>query len=326
ALVAMDAVTGQILALSSFVGPGADSEDKSRLGNLAVRASFPAASIFKVVTATAAIDRGRMTGNSIIQFTGSNHTLYRGNVLSSKSNRWTRNMKLSDAFAKSVNTVFAKLGVFHLGPQALNEYAERFGFNQAIPADLPVDIGRVDIPDDAWGIAEVASGFTRDTTMSPVQGAMIAAAIANDGVMMEPYIVQRVRGADEMGTQGGGLLYEAIPRQARVTFDPTSAREIRNLMVNTIDRGTSRRSFRGFNRGPARGVEVGGKTGSLTGYEPFGKYDWFVGYATGRGRSISIAVMTAHRKYWKVKSSYLARKFIESYYRRVPNQNIERES
>jgi hypothetical protein len=64
-------------------------------------------------------------------------------------------------------------------------------------------------------------------------------------------------------------------------------------------------------------VEVGGKTGSLTGLEPRGKYDWFVGYAQHGGQKIAISALTIHGKLWRVKSSYLARRAIEQYFKGV---------
>jgi cell division protein FtsI/penicillin-binding protein 2 len=98
-------------------------------------------------------------------------------------------------------------------------------------------------------------------------------------------------------------------------MDPATASEIRSLMKETVLHGTSRGSFRGFFRKDFMDFDVGGKTGSLTGFDPKGKYDWFVGYAHSSGRKIAVAALTIHEKQWRVKSSYLARRAIESYFK-----------
>jgi peptidoglycan glycosyltransferase len=306
AFVAMDATTGRVLAMVSY------SRDPRMQDNLALRATFPAASIFKVVTAAAAIEERKLSPNSMIQFNGANHTLYRSNVLKTTVTRWSRHVSLKTAFAQSVNTVFGRIGAFTVGPERLRHYADRFGFNRRIASDLPIQQGSAPISADSWDLAQTASGFTRENTMSPLQGALIAAAVANDGIMMEPYVVQSVH--DQEGTP----IYAAEPHVAGVAVDPGTAAGIRALMAETITRGTSRKSFRGFFKGPFRDLDVGGKTGSLTGTDPQGKYDWFVGYAEGGNHRIAVSALTVHRKFWKVKSSYLARRAFEGYFRNHP--------
>jgi membrane peptidoglycan carboxypeptidase len=130
--------------------------------------------------------------------------------------------------------------------------------------------------------------------------------------MMEPYVVQSVH--DEEGTP----IYAAEPRVSTVAVDPATAAGIRSLMAETVLHGTSRKSFRGFFKGPFRTLDVGGKTGSLTGMDPPGKYDWFIGYAEGGNHRVAVAALTIHRKYWKVKSSYLARRAFEDYFKVHP--------
>jgi peptidoglycan glycosyltransferase len=304
AFVAMDAVTGRVLAMVSY------SRDPKVTDNLALRATFPSASVFKLVTAAAAIQERKYNPETSIQFNGANHTLYKGNILKTVVNRWSRHMSLKEAFAKSVNTVFGRIGAYTVGPEKLRQYAARFGFNRAIASDLPVHQGQAPIAHDAdaWDLAQTASGYTRDNTMSPLQGALMAASVVNGGVMMQPYVVQAVF------TPDGSSVYTAEPTVANVAVEPATAAEIRDLMQETVERGTSRKAFHGFAKGKFRDVEVGGKTGSLTGLDPRGKYDWFVGYAQGGGHKIAIASLTIHQKLWRVKSSYVARKAIETYF------------
>lgn len=306
AFVAIDAETGRVLVMVSY------SRAKTEQENLALKATFPAASIFKIVTAAAAIDQGVMSVDTVIPFNGSNHTLYRRNVTDQRMNRWTRQMTLREAFAKSVNTVFGKIGMYVLEPFQLQDYAERFQFNKPIVSDIPIETGQVRLPEaEAWGFAELASGFNRVSSMSPLQGALIAAAVANDGVMMEPFVVE------DLSLSDGTVLYEANPVPTSVTMKAETAAELRTLMRETVVSGTSRSAFRSLMKRPRyRELEIGGKTGSLRGIAPKGKCDWFVGYVRSPERRIAMAALTVNEDKWRVKASYLARVFVEEYFKR----------
>jgi peptidoglycan glycosyltransferase len=297
AIVMLNALTGEVLALSSFDRANPNAE------NLNFRATFPAASIFKIVTATAAVDKQHISPETIVLFNGSNHTLYRSNVMQTKVNRWTRGMTLREAFARSVNTFFGRLTFEHLEPSDLNDYAIRFGFNQSIPSDLPVDPGFTEVPQEKnFQLAEIASGFNRVTRMSPIQGAMIAASIAADGVMKVPYVVKEVKSPE------GETVFTASPVVKGVTMTAQGAEKLKELMEATISMGTSRTAFKPLRRDRRfTDLELGGKTGSLTGDNPRGKTDWFVGYAVGgENEKIAIAALTVNKEFWTVESSHLA--------------------
>lgn len=312
ALAAVNPDTGKILALVSHQSSRVSGRARNPISlddHLALRATFPSASIFKVVTAAAAIAEKRFTANTRVQFTGSNHTLYKQNVLRDRVNRWTRSISLRDAFAQSVNTVFGKIGVFSVGADRLRDYANRFGFNRSIASDIPLQPGRAIIPEeaDSWAIAEAASGFTRETTMSPLQGALIAATLVNEGRMPPPYAI------DSVQLEGGETIYQADLEKPQEVISPQVAAQMLDLMRETVVSGTSRKSFRGFHRGATAMIDAGGKTGSLTGRDPPGKYDWFVGFGALKGKKIALAALTIHEKQWRMKSSVLARRAIETY-------------
>ena len=114
--------------------------------NLTLHATFPVASVFKVVTASAAIDGKKAGTETVIPFNGANHTLYKRNAMDdTRVNRWTQKMTMREAFSRSVNTFFGKLGLFYVGPEALMKYAEKYQFNRSIRADIPIDMGVVKI-------------------------------------------------------------------------------------------------------------------------------------------------------------------------------------
>ena len=300
AFVAVDADTGAVIAMRSFV------KDGQPWGNLNLRNSFPAASVFKVVTAAAALDQDMLEPDSVLRYNGKRSSLYKKQVLRHKDNKWTRRPSLKKAFAESVNTVFARIGIYVVGADGLETYARRFGFNTEIATDMQFSTGLTEIENDEWRIAETASGYTRTSTLSPLHGAMLAGAIVNDGKMMTPYVVDRV--TDEFGVP----LYLGKPQSLNQPVSPDAARKLRALMRETVLKGSARKSFQKFFRGDGKNIKVGGKTGSLNGRAPAGKYDWFVGYATLGEKKIGYASLTINKEYWTVKSAYVARKFIET--------------
>lgn len=304
AIVMLDASTGEVLAMTSF------QRDNPQASNLNLQASFPAASVFKVVTATAAVDKVGITPEHKIHYNGGAYTLYKKNVLSDKVTRWTNVITLKDAFARSINTAFGRLSIENLHPQDLNEYANRFMFNQEIPADFPVEMGVAYVPPEkGFELAEVASGYNKTNRMSPVQGAMIAASVANDGKIAIPYLVSSIR--DEKGQ----TLYEGSPLDNGVIMTKESAAKVRELMEQTVMAGTSRRSFRPIVRDRKfREIEMGGKTGHLTGDNPRGRVDWFVGYALDDERKIAVAAITVNKKFWTVKSAHLGQSMFRKYF------------
>jgi len=309
-VVAIHPKTGRILALVDYVKK---NDSRWKVKPLSLSATFPAASVFKVVTAAAALEEGGMKPDDKISFNGKSTTLYKSN-LSQKITRWTRWMTIESAFAKSANPVFGKLGLYHIGGHSLQTYADRFGFNRAFDLDVSLSESRAEIPNEGYGVAESASGFTRRTTLSPLQGAMIASAIANHGKMMKPHLMESI--SDEDSKE---VLYQAIHQKIAQPVSDRIATSLAGMMKKTIRTGTARGSFRGFRRDPILGkLEMGGKTGSLRGTEPQGRYDWYIGYAVNEddpSDQLAYSVMIINRKYWTVKSARLARFFVKSYFK-----------
>ncbi len=302
AVVAMQPESGSILAMSSYI------HDGEPFGNLAVHSEFPAASLFKIVTAAAALDQGLATPQTVYEFNGKSTSLYKKNVLRHKRTKWTREVTLEQAFAKSVNTVFGQLGIFHVGGQKLGDYAKTFGFDQPLNLDINVADSRTDFdPSNDWSVAEVASGYTRSTTISPLHAAMIVSAIVNDGVLIEPRLVEVVMHPD------GPLIYQPKPA-ATAIIDADTARDMRALMRDTVHSGSARKSFSKFFRGPYKNLDVGGKTGSLSGSNPRGRTEWFAGYGDSGDDQLAVASVIVSKEKWRVKPAYLTREVIEYYF------------
>lgn len=302
AFFAMNADTGAVIAYADFFRHAEDDIH----GHLALHALFPAASVFKMITAAAVLDMGVVQPDTVLPYNGKSTSLYKKQVLNHTEHQWTRRPTLAEAFGKSVNPVFARLGVYELGAEALGEYAHRFAFNRYdVLTDMPLDLGRSDIEDDEWVLAEVASGWTSRNTLSPAHGAMLASAIGSDGRIPVPYTVERLT------NEYGWPVYVGEPKHLTSAIEPGTVEQMRTLMRDTVEHGSARRHFSGFDQ---EGVEVGGKTGTLTGELPRGRNEWFVGYATRGDDRIAFASLTVSKEKWRVKPAYIARKFLEEYY------------
>ncbi len=304
AIFMINAETGEILAMASQQKGNPNGE------NLNLKATFPAASVFKVVTATAAVDGAKVDPKHKIGFNGGNYTLYKSNVLSDKINRWTKFITLKDAFARSINTAFGRLTMENLNPAMISEYADKFMFNEDLGADFKVEQSQATIPKEkGYELTQVASGYNRQNTMSPVHGAMIASAIINDGKIVTPYLVESVKNEKDE------VVYTGKPMFNNPVMSKNSASKIKDMMEQTVLTGTSRKTFRQMVRDKKfKEIEMGGKTGHFSGTNPKGTTDWFVGYATDGDSKIAIATITVNVKKWTVKSSALAQMMFKKHY------------
>jgi len=304
--VAIDVETGAILNLTSFIKSKADE----KIDNLVMRSNYPAASVFKMITAAAGLDTGKLTPSTVIPFNGKGTSLYKNQVLSHKDNKWTRRPTFKESFAKSVNPVFGQVGVFTLGAEKLNDYATKFGFGGVLQSDFNLAPSTVNLDfDSKFEIAEAASGYTTSITLSPIHAAQMAAIVANDGKFVTPYMVESVSDAD------GKLLYEKTSSEQTKVISNKAAKDLRSLMQETTRIGSARSSFKGLSRYKVyKDMKIGGKTGSLTGFSPKGRHDWFVGYAKKEGHTVAYASLIINKEKWYVRSSYVARQFIYHYF------------
>lgn len=303
-LVALDPESGRVLAMASSIRGGGDP------GNMALVNSYPAASISKMITAIAAINENKATSKTIIPFNGKSTSLYKKSVFQHRDNKWTRKFSFEESFARSVNSVFGRVGALRVGGETMLDYAQRLGFNGRFASDFAFDNGAVELDTaDAWQVAEMASGYTRRNTLSPLHGAALAASAVNDGHLVAPILVEVI-----LGPHGVPLYWHDQPAKSEVMRADT-ARQLKNIMRATVTRGSAKKTFARFNRGPFKDAVVGGKTGSLTGLEPRGKYDWFVGFGELGMRKIAFAALCINKEKWYVKSAQLAREMLEFYFR-----------
>ena len=302
--VALDPDTGRVLAMADSSRAPLPEE------SLVLRNTFPAASVSKLVTAVSALDQGVVDVNTVIPFNGKTTSLYKKNVFRHKDNKWTRKPTFRESFAKSNNTVFGRVGAVSLGGEQLLDYFHRLGFNARFTSDFrfPNGIVELDTSDD-WQVAESASGYTRRNTLSPMHAATLAATAVNGGKMIAPALVDRVTGPQ------GIPLYVYEDPAVSPAMQKETADKLKQLMTATVTMGSARRAFRGFHRKAFRDVVVGGKTGSLTGTNPPGRYDWFVGFAERGNRKIAFATLCINKEKWYVRSTRLSRELLEFFFR-----------
>ena len=299
-VVAIAPSTGKILAMASlpsfdpnqlsshdFSQVKADydrlqGDDAEPLLNRAIQMTLPPGSTFKLVTAAAAIESGKydadsdVPGGPIYQLpqTSDDSGLIDNEGRSCGSDK----IPFSQAMAQSCNTTFAQLGV-ELGGEALREQAEKFGFNQRYLQDLgPQAIST--FPKDASEPQAGQSGIGQfEVRASPLQMAMVAAGIANQGKVMRPYIVDSIQ-SPELET-----LRQTEPEELGQAVESSTADGLTQLMVDTVETGTA-------SPGAIPGVTVAGKTGTAqSGIDDVPPYAWFVSFAPAQDPEVAVAVM-----------------------------------
>lgn len=315
-VVVIDNKTGNILAAVDY------ARARKKFGrDLAFTNTHPAASVIKVITASDLLENTHIKTDTEFHFTGKSTTLYKHQLKDPAGRRWTRSLDFEKAFASSNNVIFGRTAIENLTPAGLKKMAEKFGFNKKLVEGVNLEPSVFELADSQYNLAELSSGLNRQTRMSPVHGAVIASIVANGGVLRYPVVIESLKGIKDKS-----VLYPPIRKDEQV-LTPSTAEDLRTLFMATVERGTARSSFR-RSRYLLDKLEIGGKTGSLTGGEPFGKRDWFVSYAKSNedkdDKGISICVMIVNQKKWYIKSPLLTKNIIEYYYSKIYPQKNEK--
>jgi peptidoglycan glycosyltransferase len=293
---------GRVLAMvgRSAADPRLGAED------LALHPWAPAASVFKVVSASALVEVGGVSGAT--------RTCYHGGVSSILPDNLIdipridgRCDTLAYGLGKSQNAILAKLATRHLTSESLARVGHAFGFDQPIPFEIPIEPSHLDVPTDSLEFARTAAGFWH-STLSPMHGALLAAAIANRGVMPAPTLVDR-----EVGTEGQPVVLPVA--LSRRVVEPSTAIEVGKMMELTTRIGTAKGTFRDKKGRRLLAVEVAGKTGTLAAETDKGYvgYSWFIGYAPADHPTIAFAVTLGNRANWRIKATYVARRIVTEY-------------
>ncbi len=296
AVVALDPRTGAILALVS--GPSYDpnlvsSHDPKRIQaeykklaedpddpllNRALNQRYPPGSTFKVITAAAALENGR-TPETLVDcpttYTPPQTTRPIPNFAGESCS--APRVTLQQALTQSYNTPFAKLGN-ELGAGELRRVSTAFGIDgEPFTVPLRVSASSVGEMADPPAVAQSAIG-QRDVVLTPMQGAMIAAAVANNGVLMKPHLVREMQGPDLSAVQ------TTEPEELSTAVSPEVAGQLTQMMRSVVANGTGRAA-------QIDGVEVAGKTGTAQNAPGKAPHAWFIGFAGQGDRQVAVSVI-----------------------------------
>jgi peptidoglycan glycosyltransferase len=297
AVIALDPKTGAILAMVSL--PTYDptelsGTDKGKvftrydelakqkdqpLLNRTIGQTYPPGSTFKVATMAAYLedDSSRGPDTTIeapqrldLPNTTADLPNYGGAACGSGS------VTLTFALERSCNTPFGKMGL-ELGYDKMKEQTERFGMGQQIA--VPMSVAQSDFGDkeDEAAVAQAAIG-QRSNRMTPLQMAMIAAGIANEGAVMKPYLVNKITDAK------GDTVDEAKPEELSEAVSPETAGKLREMMVSVVNNGTA-------NLAQVPGVQVAGKTGTAESGDRAAPHAWFISFAPAEDPKVALAVI-----------------------------------
>lgn len=286
AVVAIEPATGRVLAMAEH------SEADPGLRGLCTRALYPAASIFKIVTAAALLELG-VSPEATTCFHGGKRKLTP--ALLQDSQKDLRCDTMASAMASSSNVVFGKLAQQHLDAPKLLAMAKAWRFNTPVPFPVPTDVSLAGIPEDGFGLAQAGAGFG-DVFLSPLHGALLASAAANGGIWRAPVLFE----CDAPKEPGEGERVMSV----------SAAAQLQAMLSQTVKSGTARRIFheRGFSLSDAAG-----KTGSLADKKPFRDYSWFVGYAPATDPKIAVAAVIVNDPYWRIRATWLGREAMRLY-------------
>jgi len=297
AVVALDPTTGAILAMASSPSydPATLSSHNSReiqaayqqlnaaadgpLINRALRATYPPGSTFKLITTAAALSSGKYRPDTVLDApdqltlpqTRTTLTNFGGESCGPGGK-----ITLTQSLVISCNTAFAKLGG-DLGEAALRDQATKFGFGDE-PA-VPMLAARSVFPNPINAPQTYLSAIGQyDVRMTPLQGAMIAAAIANHGKLMQPYLVKEVQAPDL------SVLSQAEPKQLGEAVSSEVADQLTAMMVQVVNNGTAQVA-------QIPGIQVAGKTGTAQHAEGAAPHAWFVAFAPAQTPKVAVAVV-----------------------------------
>ena len=284
AVVAIDPSTGAILALVSTPSydpnlvsghdPAAVRKNYERLSSLksrpmldrALRQTYPPGSTFKVVTSAAALESGKYTpetevdNSPVLDLPQSTAQLPNENGGPCTSGTAT----LTVALENSCNVAFGGVGL-DLGDDALRAQAQKFGFDQAF--EVPIRTVASHFPENPDAPQTALSAIGQyDVRATPLQMAMVAAGIANRGVVMSPYLVQEVRAPDL------SVLETARPKQFGTAVSPATAAQLTTMMTQVVEQGTGTNA-------QIPGVKVAGKTGTAQQGGGRTPHAWFISFA-----------------------------------------------
>jgi cell division protein FtsI/penicillin-binding protein 2 len=307
---------GRVLVLAGYskADPTLDG------ATLALRPWAPAASVFKIVSAAALLQEGKVDPETRVCYHAGVSSVLRDNLIDMPTIDHSC-ASLGYGIGKSQNAIIAKLVSHNLHPEQLERMAAAFGFGQDLGFDGPLEPSEVEIPREPLEFARAAAGFWH-SSLSPLHGALLAATIANHGEMPAPRLIEKA-------VDGNGAPVALAKFPSRRVLDRAVAEQVGRMMQLTTTMGTAHRSFRDRKGRPTLPVEVAGKTGTLfyrgRPQDPTlpsaaatldaGQlgYSWFIGFAPADHPKIAFAVLLGNPVASQLRAHSVARQVVAEY-------------
>jgi cell division protein FtsI/penicillin-binding protein 2 len=298
AVLVVHAPTGRILGWQEY------RRDRARAPSLVTRAIAPSASVFKIVTSVALLERGGVSPDERVCVRGGEHGIGREHLERTSDPRAVCR-RFDEALGHSVNAVFARLVTERLMYKDLVEVSSTLGVDRPLPFELPAEVGSLRAPYDDLGFARAAIG-ARGTRLSVLGAAHLVYTIARGG--LEPRMTLRLPAAsDDSGPPAAS---------ARRLVQAGVAARIARMLEVTVHSGTSLGAFTDEHGANYLGdIRVAGKTGTLQ-PDPAGPMtSWFTGFAPSRRPEVVVSVLLQNGPVWRTKANALARDVLRVHFK-----------
>jgi penicillin-binding protein A len=308
-VIVMEVKTGKILAYASYVAEGEKVD-------VNVRADAPAASVFKVVTGAALVEKAGLGSETEQCYHGGKSRISPDELEDNpRRDKWCATLGI--AMGRSLNVVFARLAQKHITPEDLTAVGGAFGFGSPIPFAVPNQAPELKLPADPLEFARASAGFWH-STLSPLAAVSLAQTVANGGVTLEPRIVASVFKDREVLWKD-----DRPPRTLRRAVKPETATELTRMMTQTVANGSAFKSFHD-NAGKSflPDISVAGKTGTLGDPDGSRLYTWFVGFAPAEAPEIAVSALVVNNPSWQIKAPQLARDALRAYFARKGRKGV----
>jgi penicillin-binding protein A len=297
AVLVVHAPTGRILAWQEY------RRDRARSPSLVTRALAPSASVFKIVTSVALLERGGVTPDEKVCVHGGEHAIQREHLERSRDPRAVCR-RFDEALGFSVNAVFARLVTERLMHRDLLEVAGALGFDRPLDFELPAEVGSLRAPYDDLGFARAAIG-ARGTRLSVLGAAHLLYTIARGG--LAPRMTLRAPAPDAATDTPA-----APPR----LMSARAATQLSRMLEVTVHSGTSLGAFTDEHGDNYLGdIRVAGKTGTLQADAAAPMTSWFAGFAPSRRPEVVVSVLLQNGRVWRTKANALARDVLRVYFK-----------
>ncbi len=295
-VVAIEARSGKILAWAEY---GARHP-----GDVLLKLEAPSASVFKIVTSVALIERTHASTAQRVCYRGGWHRIERANLDRPRRGPGVRCTSFYRALGHSINAIFAQLATRYLERDDLVATGEQFGFNHPLPFDVPVELGTLHVPYNDLAFARTSAGFIH-TRLSTLGAAYLSYSVAAGGRIERTHIVQ-----------SAGSYHAPAHRQfVRRAFRTRTARLLTRMMEVTVQSGTSMQAFSNdAHRSYLPGMRVAGKTGTLKPTRHSPTTSWFTGFAPSRRPRIVVGVLLENGRVWREKANEVARDVLRVYF------------